>query len=259
MMRRSILLVPFVAGLILLGAGCTSVTTLQTPNVTYQAINSGGTLRLTWAAITDAKNYEIKTDGYDSTVASTVTTFDVTAPTTSISVYAVSGSDKSDPATIDCKVVETSSLVLYGISDSSATDPSGLAFTSDGTASALSLADANKSSLDFVYDDTLTEVLPQGMVNAGDFGWASNTKLNTMMDAGTTNYDSLTEAASTGYASKLTIAVNGVYALWLSSSTTWSTNDHFCKAKVVSIDNGAYKKVTLTVAYQKIGGLRWLE
>jgi hypothetical protein len=37
-------------------------------------------------------------------------------------------------------------------------------------------------------------------------------------------------------------------------------NDHFAKAKVISVEQptGAYYKVTLTVAYQKIGGLRWL-
>jgi len=111
-----------------------------------------------------------------------------------------------------------------------------------------------------VCDDQVAEVLPVGLINAGDYGWASNAKVNTVMDAGTTDYDAFTEAANTGYSSKLAVAANGVYALWLSTSATWTTSDHFCKAKIVSVEQptGTYYKVTLNVAYQKIGGLRWL-
>ncbi len=79
-----------------------------------------------------------------------------------IEVVAVNGNDESDPAVIDCKVVETSSIILYGISDPDPTHPSGLAFTTSGSASAMSLDDANKASLDFVCDDVDANVLPVG-------------------------------------------------------------------------------------------------
>jgi hypothetical protein len=260
-MRKSALLVVFAAALLFIGTGCDTVVTLEKPTVSAAALgtDNGGTLRLTWTAVTDAKNYEITTDDSTYTVASTVYSFDVTTPSATVEVRAVNGSDKSDPATIDCKVVETPSIVLYGQSDPSSNDPSGLAFTTSGTASALSLDDANKASLDFVYDDVA--ITGGGLANAGDYTWPQNTKVNTLMDAGGTDYDAFVEAASTGYISQLAVSANGLYAFWLSNSTAWSTSDHFCKAKVVSIEqpSGTYYKVTLKVAYQKVGGLRWLK
>jgi hypothetical protein len=260
-MRKSTLIAAVAVALLLIGAGCDTVVTLEKPTVSAAALDTdnGGTLRLTWTAVTDAKSYEITTD--DSVYTTTSTSFDVSTPSATIEVRAVNGSDKSDPATIDCKVVETSSLVLYGISDPSGDDPSGLVFAGGGAASAMSLVDANKPSIDFVCDDQNADVLPVGLINAGDYNWASNAKINTVMDAGTTDYAAFTEAASTGYSSKLAIANNGVYALWLSTSLTWSVNDHFCKVKIISVEqpSSTYYKVTLTVAYQKMGGLRWLK
>jgi len=240
------------------GTSCDTIVTLDKPNVSAEAVSSGATLRLTWTAITDAKSYEITTD--DSTFTTTSTSFDVSTPTGTIAVRAVNGSDKSDPATIDCKVVETSSLVLFGISDADPNDASGLSFTASGTASALSLSDANKANIDFVCDDQQTSVTPVGLINAGDYSWSQNSRLNTLMDAGTTDFDAFELAASTGYTTQLTTGTNGVYAIWLSSSATWSTNDHFAKAKVISVEQptSTYYKVTLRLAYQKVGGLRWL-
>lgn len=255
-MRKSTLVVALAAALILLGTGCDTLVTLDKPTVTYEAIGDGGTLRLSWTAITDAKSYEITTD--DSVYTTTSTSFDVTAPTSEIKVVAVNGSDESDPATIDCKVVETSSIVLYGISDVDPTHPSGLAFTASGAASAMSLDDANKAALDFVCDDV--NLTPVGLVNAGDYSWPQNAKLDAVLDAATTDFDGYTLAGARGsYTTQLGIAANGVYALLLTASGTWSVNDHFGKAKIVSIEDvSGTQKVTLNVAYQKIGGLRWL-
>ena len=258
MMRKSTLLVAFAAALLFIGTGCDTLVTLDKPNVTTEAISAGAALRLTWTAVTDAASYEITTD--ESTYTTTSTSFDVEAPTATVKVYAVNGNDKSDPATIDCKVVETSSLVLFGISDQAATDPSGLAFTSDGSATALSLDDANKAAIDFVCDDEQSTVLPVGFINAGDYSWPANNKKNTLMDAGTTDFDAFYLAAPSGYITQLPTSANGVYALWLSSSDVWTTSDHFCKVKIISVEQptSTYYKVTIKAAYQKIGGLRWL-
>jgi hypothetical protein len=255
-MRKSTLTLALAAALILLGTGCDTLVTLDRPTVTYEAIGDGGTLRLSWTAITDAVSYEITTD--DSVYTTTSTSFDVTTPTSEIKVVAVNGNDESDPATIDCKVVETSSIVLYGLSDVDPSHPSGLAFTASGTASAMSLDDANKAALDFVCDDV--NLTPVGLVNAGDYSWPQNAKLDAVLDAATTDFDGYTLAAARGsYITQLVIASNGVYALLLTASGTWSVNDHFAKAKIVSIEDvSGTQKVTLNVAYQKIGGLRWL-
>ncbi|MBN2465338.1 hypothetical protein JXD38_06915 [candidate division WOR-3 bacterium] len=258
MIRKSTLIVVLAAAMLFVGTSCDTLVTLDKPNVSTEAVSTGATLRLTWTAITDAKSYEITTD--DSTHTTTSTSFDVSYPTGTIEVRAVNGSDKSDPAMIDCKVVETSSLVLYGITDADPNDPSGLAFTASGSATGLSLDDANKASIDFVCDDAQASVTPVGLINAGDYGWTQNNKVNTLMDAGTTDFDAFELAASTGYTTQLTTGTNGVYAIWLSSSTTWTTSDHFAKAKIISVEqpSGTYYKVTLRLAYQTIGGLRWL-
>jgi len=148
--------------------------------------------------------------------------------------------------------------VLYGRSDPSSNDPSGLSFTTSGGASALSLDDANKAALDFVCDDV--DITPVGLANAGDYGWSQNSKKNALADGGT-DFDALTLAPAAGsYSTSGGIAANGVYALWLGATTTWTVNDHFAKAKIVTVEqpSGSYYKVTLNVAYQKIGGLRWL-
>jgi hypothetical protein len=256
-MRKNALLVAFAAALLFIGIGCDTLVTLDKPVVSAAALSTdnGGTLRLTWTAVTDAVSYEITTD--DSVYTTTSTSFDVTAPSATVEVVAVNGNDKSEAAVIDCKVVETSSLILYDKTDPDPNHPSGLAFTTSGSASAMSLDPANQATLDFVCDKVT--VNPVGLVNAGDYGWASNTKLNTLMDAGTTDFDAFKLAASTGYTTQLSTLTNGVYALWLSTSTAWTENDHFGKAKIVSVEDvGGFSKVTLMVAYQKIGGLRWL-
>jgi len=227
----------------------------EKPAVALEAINTGAALRLCWTAVVNAKSYEVKTD--DSTYTTTSLSFDVTTPTAIIEVRAVNGNNKSDPATIECRVVQTASLMLYGISDPDPNHPSGLAFAVDGSAIALSLADDNKAWLDFVCDDQ--NVSPVGFVNAGDYGWPQNSEINTLMDAGTTDYDAFVEAAASGYVPQLVISANAVYAIWLSNSVTWTTSDHFCKAKIIAIEDvGGAKKVTCNVGYQLIGGLRWL-
>jgi len=256
-MRKNALLVAFAVALVFIGMGCDTIVTLDKPVVSAAALSTdnGGTLRLTWTAVTDAVSYEITTD--DSVYTTTSTSFDVTTPSATVEVAAVNGNDKSAAAVIDCKVVETSSLILYDKSDPDPNHPSGLAFTASGSASAMSLVPANQPSLDFACDKVT--VTPVGLVNAGDYGWSGNAKINTLMDAGTTDYDAFTEAAATGYTTQLSTITNAVYALWLSSSATWTASDHFGKAKIVSVEDvGGYSKVTMTVAYQKIGGLRWL-
>lgn len=253
-MKRSTLVLALIAAMFV-GIGCTPVEAPGTPNVTSAAVNEGATLRLTWTEVTDAESYEI-TAG-DSVYTTTSTSYDVTVPVKRVEVRAVNGGEESDPAVIDLSLVETSSIVLYGITDPNPDHPSGLAFSADGTASALSLSDANKPAIDYVCDDE--NMTPVGLVNAGDYSWPQNTKLNTAKDAGTTDFDAYDEADASGYTTQQSLANNGLYALWLSTSQTWTANDHFAKAKVVSIEDvGGVQKVTLRIAYQKVGGLRWL-
>lgn len=232
--------------------------TLTKPVVTYEVIDTGAALRLSWPAVTNAKSYEVNTG--DSTYTTTSLSFDVTTPTENIEVRAVNGSRKSDPAAVGCATSQTDGQWLYSISDTNPSHEKGLVFDSIGSAIALTLADSNKHAIDFVCDDTQAAVLPVGLVNAGDYGWPQNAKLNMLRDEGATDFDSLVIAPASGYTDRLPTPLNRVYAMRLSSSPTWSTNDHFVKLMVVIMEQfgGTYYKVTLRTAYQKIGGLRWL-
>jgi hypothetical protein len=235
----------------------TAADTLAIPSIAYEVMNNGLTLRVHWTAVEGAEWYEITLD--DTFYTTTATSFDLLGPSGMVEVRARNHGQVSAPASIDCRVVGTDQIVLFGRSGSSANDTAGLAFATDGTASALPLDDGVKAALDFVYDDVA--ITGGGLVNAGDYGWSQNVKLNLLMDVGTTDYDAFTLAALNGYISQLAITANTVYAFWLSSSSTWSTNDHFCKAKVITIErpSGTYYKATLKLAYQRIGGLRWLK
>lgn len=258
-MRKMTWLVALAGLVLILGAGCEQLTDLDKPVVTLTLLNNGGGLRLTWAAITDADGYRIKAG--DSTYTTTALTYDVTNPVKKIEVIAYSGTLESDPAIVDCGLVETSSLVLYGKKDPDPNHPSGLAFTSTGTATAMSLGDANKPALDYVCDDESQVVLPIGLGNAGDYGWPQNTKGNALKNSGASSYDAVKIADPPGgYSTSLAISNNAVYYLWLDAANNgWDASDHYAKAQIVSIENiGNYKKVTLKVGWQKVGGLRWL-
>ncbi|MEO0081746.1 MAG: hypothetical protein ABIL25_05555 [candidate division WOR-3 bacterium] len=256
-MKRARWIVGVAALVLILGAGCEQISEIGKPVVVVTVTNSGATLHLTWTAVTDAEGYRIKAG--DSTWTTTSTSFDVSVPAKKVEVTAYSGTLESDPWTLDCAVEETSTLVLYGISDPDPNHPSGLAFTTSGTATALSLSTANKPSIDFVCDDQ--NITPVGLVNAGDYTWPENSKGNALKNSGSANYDDVKIADAPGaYTTQLTISAGAVYYLWLDhQNNNWDVTDHFAKAKVVSIEDvGGSKKVTLKLGYQKVGGLRWL-
>jgi hypothetical protein len=254
MFRKSTLIVAVAAAMLFVGTSCDTLVTLDKPNVAYEAVNSGATLRLTWTAITDAKSYEIKTA--ESTYNTVSTSFDVTYPTTSIEVRAINGNDQSDAFTLNCAVVPTGSITVYGKSDPEPTHPSGIGFNTDGTAIAVSVNN-QASSVEFVMDD---------VVHSGEMWLMSpiayspevNPWGNASQDAGA-EFDAVTIAPGTGnYNTQQALAQNGNYAAWLdhNNDSAIDANDHFAKLKILSI-NGTV--VTVKLAYQKIGGLRWLK
>jgi hypothetical protein len=253
-MRKNTLIVASVAALIFFGIGCDTIVTLDKPNVTTAAINDGGTLRLSWAAITDAKQYEITTA--ESVFTTTALTYDLTTPTKSVEVRAVNGSDKSDPFVLSLAVKTTPTITVYGRSDTASSHPSGFGFSSDGTAVPYSLTN-QATSIDYVMDDVGT--FGTGMWVTGPTGY--QTPVNpwgNAIQSSATGYDELAIAPAPGnYDLYLQIAVNGTYTAWLDHNDDGvvDATDHFAKIKVESVDGAI---VTLKLAYQAVGGLRWL-
>ena len=223
------------------------------PDVSYEAINAGADLRLSWPAVPDAESYEIKVD--DSTYSTTSLSFDVTTPSATVEVRAVNGNGKSGPATINCRTVETPTLVVYGISDPDTMHRNGFGFNSNGSITTYSLAPVNLPFIDFYADDS-THAGEMDLINAGDAGW--NAKGNSLKLAATQVYDDvkIADAPDSGYVTQLALQTSGIYCLWLDRTNNgWDVQDNLAKVKVIAI---AGHLLAMQVGYQKISGLRWL-
>jgi len=251
MMKKS-LIGALAAVLVLIGMGCDTQVTLEKPYVTTLAINGGGALRLTWDEVSGAKSYEIKTDAATFTTDST--SYDVSTPTATIEVRAVSGPNKSDSAAvIDCRVVETT-IEVSGVLDPDLKH--GFGFDGRGDAVPYALDYSHFDSLDYYLDDTDTSLSPVGLVNPRKKNW--NQKGNTIKGPFSVDYDSVKTADAPGssYVEQMRLARDAVYHFWLDPTANgWDSRDHFAKAKVVAMDGS---KVTLKIGYQKVRGIRWL-
>lgn len=237
--------------LAIIGTGCDNSSnnnsTLEKPFVTSSASAVGASLHLTWNAVTGAESYEIKAG--DSTYTTTADSFDVPVPATTVEVRAVKGSNKSDPATVSCKVAE-SSVEFYA--DLSATHADGFGFGENGDVTACTLnVYPGQQNMDFYADSTADGVrLVRAIV--------AQSAMGNGVKAATGSYDGAVMADPVeNYSSALVVMVDSTYYVRLSADTsnTWTTGDNFAKVKVDSIVGN---KISLTTAYQKIAGLRWL-
>lgn len=250
-MKTTIRILSLAAALALVMVGCDEISELATPSVTYKAIESGTKLRLEWAAVADADGYKVMVD--DSTFETTQLTVDVEGPAGSIAVWAYAGDTDSDKWELDCKAKVTTGLDVYAISDPDTLHASGFGFkTEDGLCVIYSVKEANRPMLDWYVDDV--NVTPMSFVNPGDHVPPYNSKMNAAKDLSGSNFDDHDIADATGYSSQEAVATS-LYDLWMSADNDWDDTDHFAKLLVTNIDA---LKVSFKVAYQKIGGLRWL-
>jgi hypothetical protein len=254
-MMKKTLIGALVVALALIGTGCDSKVTLDSPTVAAEVADGGAILHLTWAEVTNAKSYEIKAG--DSTYTTTSTSLDVTNPAATVEVRAVSGNSKSDSAVVNCKVVE-STVEFYGDLNYVNPHSSGFGFATNGSADTFKLIGNDLSSLDF-YADGKSSAGEMRLISAGNL---NSSRKGNGIQAASGSYDDAKLAGSPGsYSSPLAVTVDSTYYLRISPDQdtipTWSTDDHYAKAKVVSITSDSLK-VTLKLGYQKIAGLRWL-
>ena len=248
------LTIAFVA--IMMIVGCESATTPDTPAVTATVITNGAGLTLTWSADDNADGFIIY---HDDVAVDTVdgTSYTDTVPCKVIGVSAYAGDLESDPDEINCTPTTTTSLTVYGNSDPDPAHHSGLTFNAtSGTGVTTSLDSTNWTALDFYFADA-SPFTVLTLVNPGDHTPPYNSKLNTSGLDGT-DFDAVIICKLTGYNTQTDLATNNVYDLWLSSSATWTDQDHFGKMKIESITGStAPYTAVVTVAYQKVAGLRW--
>jgi len=246
-------LAPVLFGLLLVFVACQPVVTLDKPAVEWTVKDNGATLELSWDAVTDADGYKVYFDGHttaDTTLTATKIAID--DPKKTIKVEAYNGTETSD-STISTLAATAQTITVYGLSDPTHYD-CAFGFDADGSAMVLDCSlQADFPKMDYVIEDRAP--IAMSFYSPNEFGTPYNSKIDGALESGT-DFDALTGAPTTGtYGTKTAFTQNSVYALWMGTSTQWQSSDHFAKAKVVSVSGTA---VTLKVAYQTIGGLRWL-
>jgi hypothetical protein len=241
-------------GLVVVGmfVGCTSISSLDTPQVTATVATDGGSIKLTWTEVKDAKEYQVTTD--DTTITLATKEYTVTEPTQKLEVVAKAGDTKSTAWKLDCAPKLTGSVIVYGKSNQNPANPSGLGFTTSGDAVGYSLTNSPQS-VDFVMDDQLYPS-EMWMISPNAYTPPFNDRDNGVADGGGT-YDNVKIVPTTGnWDNQKKIVTGGTYALWLDRDNSGSFNagDHVAKIEV-TINGDA---VTLKAAWQPVEGLRWI-
>lgn len=247
-------LLPLFAAILVLFVACQPPVTPGTPVVVMTVLGTGDTLQLSWTQVTDAQGYYVYLDGTKNTTTSL--SYLVTEPAKSIEVSSYNGSEESEKWTKSTLVTKTSSVTAYGIGDPTST-VNAIGFnTTSGTCIAVDLAsEANWPNADFILEDRAPD--PMSFWSPDAYTPVYNAKDNASAPSTTTDFDALTVAPGSGvYNTKSPISANAVYSIWIDPTNNgWSTDDHFGKVKIESIQDHT---VVMTAGYQLIGGLRWL-
>lgn len=230
----------------------------EKPAVTYQPIEEGAKLRLTWTQVANADGYYIYVDGVrDTSLPSNVTSYDVSGPAKLVEVSAYKKNEESEKWKLDLTPV-VSEVSVYGASDPDPNHPSGLQLTDNGAVPLAIGNQANWPNLDYIFDDR-GEFAPMSIVNPGDYTSPHyNDKGNAISIPVSGTFDNENMAPEPGnYYTQMEIASGGVYYLWLDrDNDNRTTNDNFGKILIKAITG---KRVDIKVAYQKVKGLRWVK
>ncbi len=245
-------LIPYIAiffAIVFIGGSCPPPS-LEKPSVQYTVLQNGSGLRFTWTKVDGADGYYIYRDG--KKFSTTATTYDVDTAAKEIKITAYANGTESDPWILNTAAVVTATITVYGRGDPEPTHHSAFGFTTDGTAVTYALSnESDWPKIDFYLDD-----VGQPMTICSPNVRNYNEEENAAREEVTTDFDALRIAGTTEYYTQKQLTTGALYSLWIDPNANgWDTQDNFAKMKVVTISG---HEVTLKVAYQKIGGLRWL-
>jgi hypothetical protein len=243
------------------------IDTLPPPNVSYEVIFDGDTLKFSWPLITGAAGYYIYVDSLLSdsvTVWSeslNVVFYDATTPAALYEITAYNDTYESERDQINCRAVLTSEVTIYGTSDPNPDHPNTIGFNISGTAVAYPVSDTvNWPNIDYIFDDMYFVLVT--LVSPNSYTPPYNAKMSAACDAFTTDFDGYVIAEALGvYTTQTDLAASAVYSLWMDPNDSgWDNQvDHFAKMKIESISgiNPPYT-IVVRLGYQSIPGLRWL-
>lgn len=261
-MRKFLLTSVLFVSILIVGCGDNPVAPDKAPSVTYDAIENGTKLRLTWTALSDVDGYYVYLDGVkaEPDLKPEETSCDIVDPVQEIEVCGFSGEEEGPRWSLDLTPKE-SSTTIYGASDPSPDNPSGLGFDANGGTHTYPLSKDTLTGwpkIDFYIEDrggiNMSLFAPSD-VPAGVFpGHPLNAEENLSLGCtSTAEFDSLDAAEGGSYSTQTELADGGLYSIWIEKGE--DDKAHFGKLKVTAISG---TKVDITVAYQKIEGLKWI-
>jgi len=248
-------LLPILGALLVLIVACQTPVTLDKPKVDWTVKDQGGTLKLTWDAVTDAEGYKVYFDG-NSTADTTLTatSIEITDPKKSIKVEAYNGTETND-STIVLTIVTTATVNVHGVSAGGTDGGFGFNVTT-GAAVPVDVSSGISADADFIMEDVLAAM---SFFSPNAYTVPYNAKDNASAVAAGTVYNDHKIAPPPGSypnGNEVQISQNAIYSLWIDRTADgYSLDDHFGKAQVTSISGAA---VTLKLGYQMIPGLRWV-
>lgn len=249
-------LLPVLGALLVLIVACQTPVTLDAPKVDWTVKDQGGTLKLTWDAVTDAEGYKVYFDGSSSADTTlTATSIEITEPMKSVKVEAYNGTETADSTLVLSVTSTVTTINVHGLSQVGTDNAFGFN-TTTGIGTAVDVSSGTSTTADFVMEDRAPD--PMSFWSPTSYTPPVNAKDNASVVAtGITDFNALKGATAPGsYSTKTEISQNAVYSLWIDpTGDGYSTDDHFGKAQVTSLSGAA---VTLKVAYQMIPGLRWV-
>ncbi|MEA3311021.1 MAG: hypothetical protein U9Q76_02245 [candidate division WOR-3 bacterium] len=224
--------------------------------VSGQDGNPGGGVRLSWDAPLSAVPPDKYVVSSDWEVLDTVyiTEYYIYTPLDEIEVYAVYGREVSRAEEIRFGAVYWIDIELWTVDDPDPSHPNAFGFNDIGEPVTYFIANQDDwPDIDYYLEFGPALASPQNHTPP------LNSKNCMVSDEQTSHFgglDIVSPATKSNYASSQEIHFNQVYGLWLDyKNDGCSSDDHFGK---VYVEESYAERVSLYIAYQPIGGLRWV-
>jgi hypothetical protein len=231
----------------------------DTLNLSYEVVEDGGAVKLSWNEIEGADYYRVDVDG-DSVAGVTGTTYTVRTPGKTLTVTAI-GVDSSE--SVSFEVVLSRGVKVWTVNDPNIAHPSWVIFDTLGNARAASYAE--KDSAAWFMNDDAADTAWLNTNWAGEGGWNRNLSVWFAVESG--NIDDIKLAPGLGdyyyrFPPDYGLGDNQVGAFWYDGGADGSLGheDHFGKFIITDYTpaDPTYPSVTMDIYWQSEPGLRWL-
>ena len=244
--------------MVMLSSGC-SPKEPGPLNLTYEVVDSGGAVKLSWNELEGADYYRVAVDG-DSVAGVTTTSYTVTTPGKTLTVTAV-GVDSSESVSFEMTL--SREVKVWSINDPSPDHPSWVSFDTQGNAMAVPSSD--KGGAAWFMNDDAADTAWLNTNWTGEGGWNDNLDVGFYQESG--NIGDIDMAPGLGdyypdFPHDSRLDDNQVGTFWYDDGADGSLGpgDHFGKVLITDYNpaDTSYPSATMDIYYQMEPGLRWL-